>query len=44
MKKNLIFYENALNKKEEKNNDNENSYSCQSSISLESKGENEDDE
>ena len=44
MKQNLIFYENAVNKKEEKNNDNEDSSSSQSSISIESKGENEDDE
>ena len=44
MKQNLIFYENAVNKKEEKNNDDEDDDSSQSSASIESKGENEDDE
>ena len=44
MKQNLIFYENAVNKKEEKNNNDKDDDSSQSSISIESKGENEDDE
>ena len=44
MKQNLIFYENAVNKKKEKNNDDEDDDSSQSSASIESKGENEDDE
>ena len=44
MKQNLIFYENAVNKKEEKNNDDQEDLSSQSSISIESKGENDDDE
>ena len=44
MKQNLIFYENAVNKKEEKNNDDEDDDSSQSSASIESKGENDDDE